>query len=113
MKIHNGTINLTDRENYHILSMILESSLNKRWYPYKDQKNMEMTIMDSIPEMIRNNEPFIMLLRSNKNPESILSFAQKLKWQNEPSEENKIENQDSIESGDIKEFIRRVLEKGF
>lgn len=113
MKIHNGTINLTDRENYHIISMILESSQTKRWYPYKDQKKMEMTIMDSIPEMIRNEEPFLMLLRSNRNPESILSFAQKLKWQNEPSEENKIENQDSIESGDIKEFIRRVLEKGF
>ena len=113
MKIHNETINLMDRENYNIISMILNSSLNKRWYPYKDQKNMEMTIMDSIPEMIRNEEPFIMLLRSNKNPEYILSFAQKLRWQNEPHEENIIENRDCIESGDIKEFIKMVLEKGF
>ena len=96
MKIHNETINLMDRENYNIVSMILNSSMNKRWYPYKDQKNMEMTIMDSIPEMIRNEEPFIMLLRSNKNPESLLSFAQKLRWQNEPPEENIIENRDCI-----------------
>ena len=113
MKIREGIIDLMERENQSIVSMILKSSVNKRWYPYKDQKTTDMTIMDSIPEKLRNEEPFIMLLRNNRNPDSILSFAPKLKWQKEPSDESKIENIDSIESGDIEILIKRILEKGF
>ncbi len=112
MKIIDETINLMEKENGDIVSMIFESSKDKRWYPFKDQRDLEMTIMDSIPEKIRNESPFIMLLRPNKNPESLLSFAPLLKWENGTSETNKIESRDSIESGEIRLLINRLLEKG-